>query len=305
MEQDAPSAGGSRLPARGVKNALAPGLVLLALLVALTGCSPSPVPVTEAGSPAQGRAGPVGPHRLVFHGFSLNTRLGEGRGSSLSAKRLVVRRRTGGGGLLVYHDVRELVAEDAAITVSTSASGEVPLSRVLEGVKHLFASDHSGEPLLRVTSGNQRIGGRVVFEGLTIQVVRSEQTELRLAAKRGRFSFDSDTLLLDGQVVMTTALGEEVRSPRAAFSGDFQGVHLPLGYELGGERYASGALVVGDGGWLVPAADVPKLRAHDHLDRPERLVFEHLAKHVPAELQPLMLAILGQLTPPSAPEPQP
>ena len=126
-----------------------------------------------------------------------------------------------------------------------------------------------------------------------------------LSAKRGRLGFDSDTLVLDGEFVMTTSLGEELRSNRAVFSGNFEGVHLPLGYELDGERFANGALVVDAGGDLAPATNVPELRADDYLDRTERLVFAHLAKHVPPALRPLMLAVLAQRSSPGAQETQP
>jgi hypothetical protein len=164
-------------------------------------------------------------------------------------------------------------------------------------VKRPFESSQSSDSSLLVTSGKNEISGRVLFEDLAIRVVESEGRELLLSAKRARLSFDPDTLVLDGSIVMTTPLGEELRSARAAFSGDFEGIHLPAGYEIGGRRFAQGALVVDAGGALTPAALVPELQYDDYVNRTERAVLTHFAKRAPAELQPLIFAILAHLGP--------
>jgi hypothetical protein len=168
---------------------------------------------------------------------------------------------------------------------------------VLGGVKRPFESELSSDSTLLVASGRDGIAGRVLFEDLAIQVVESGQGELLLSAKRARLSFDPDTLVLDGPIVMTTRLGEELRSARAAFSGDFEGIHLPAGYEIGGQRFTKGALVVDAEGALTPATQVPELQYDDHISRTERAVLKYFSKRAPSELQPLIFAILAHLGP--------
>jgi hypothetical protein len=289
-----------------VKGAVAVGLVSLAFLFAPTSCAPGPAPTPGAGSSAPGSAEPVERERFVLEGVSLRAFGADGESSSLSAKRLVVRQRTGGGGLLVYHDVMELLAEDAAITLSTDGGVETPLSHILEGVKRLFESESSGNPSMPTASGSEGLAGRVLFDDLAIRWgTESGRRDLLLSAKHGRLSFDPDTLILDGRIVMMTPLGEELQSPRAAFTGDFEGIHLPAGYELGGQRFAKGALVVGAGGRLSPATQVPALSYDDYLDRKERMVLTHFAKWAPPELRPLVLAFLAHLGQGGFREPQP
>ena len=254
------------------------GFVSLALLVALTSCAPEPTATADVGSAAPGGADPATRERVVLGGISLNALGADGESSSLSATRLAVRRRTGGGGVLVYHDVMELVAEGAVITLSTDGGNGTLLSRVLESVRRPFEWNQSSDSPLLIAPGSDEIAGRVLFEDLAIRVVESGGGELLLSAKRARLSFDPDTLVLEGFVSITTPLGEELRSVRAAFSGDFEGIHLPAGYEIGGRRFAQGALVVDAGGALATAAQVPELRYDDYLNRTERAVLTHFAK---------------------------
>jgi hypothetical protein len=271
--------------------------VSFALLVALTSCAPEPAAVADVGPAPSGHADPATRELLVLGSVSLNAPGADGESSSLSAARLAVRRRIGGGGVLVYYNVTELVVADAVITLSTGGENGTLLSRVLESVKRPFESSQSSDSSLLVASGKNEISGRVLFEDLAIRVVESEGRELLLSAKRARLSFDPDTLVLDGTIVMTTPLGEELRSARAVFSGDFEGIHLPAGCEIGGRRFAQGALVVDAGGALTPAALVPELQYDDYVNRTERAVLTHFAKRAPAELQPLIFAILAHLGP--------
>jgi hypothetical protein len=217
----------------------------------------------------------------------------------------VVRHRTGGGGLLFYHDVKELVAEEAEITVRTHAGGATRFSRVLEGVSSLFASTASGDPSLPIAVGSGGAHGRVLFEGLAIRMIERGGGELLLSAKRGRLSFAPDTLVLDGRIEMRTPVGEELRSSRAAFSAGFEGIHLPAGYAIGGTPFAKGALVVGAEGRLAPAADVAAVRLDDRLERTERQLLAHLVERAPRELRPLIFALLASLAPPGSDRPQP
>jgi hypothetical protein len=198
---------------------------------------------------------------------------------------------------LVYYDVTELTVDDAVITLSMDGGSGTLLSRVLGGVKRPFESELSSDPSTLVASRRNGITGRVLFEDLAIRIVESGRAELLLSAKRARLSFDPDMLVLDGPIVMTTPGGEELRSARAAFSGDFEGIHLPAGYEIGGRRFAKGALVVDAEGALRLAAQVPELRYDDHISRTERTVLKYFSKRAPPELQPLIFAILAHLGP--------
>jgi hypothetical protein len=298
MELTTSAPGDSRFRALGVTGAAAAlGFMSLALVGALTGCAPESAVVEDGHSGVTGRIDPATHEQFVFGGISLNTLEEDGDSSSLSATRLAIRHRTGAGGVLVYHDVMELVAEGAVITLSTDGADGTLLSRVLGSVKRPFEWDPSGDSSLLIASGNDEIAGRVFFEDLAIRVVKSEGGELLLSATRARLSFDLDTLVLDGSIVMTTPLGEELRSSHAAFSGDFEGIHLPAGYEIGGRRFAQGGLVIDAEGALMPAVRIPELRYDDFVNQTERAVLTHFAKRAPAELQPLIYAILAHLGP--------
>jgi hypothetical protein len=293
-----------RVHPRAVKGAGGVGVLPLAFLLAATSCGPRPAAIAEAGSGAAGVDTRVDRERVALFGVSLNTWGKDCGSSSLSAKRLVVRHRTGGGGLLFYHDVKELLVEDAEITVPTDRGGGTKLSRVLEGMECLFASTPSGDPSLPIAVGNGG-SGRIVFEGLSIRMVEREGAELLLSAQQGRLSFGPVTLVLDGRIEMRTPLGEELRSPRAAFSGDFEGIHLPTGYEVGGARFGKGALVVGAEGRLAPATGIAEIRLDDRLERTERQILGHLVKRAPRELRPLILALLASLAPADSDQPRP
>lgn len=297
MERAAPYLGRRPALARVVRQVAVLGLLPFALLLCVASCTPHPAATADAGPGAPGGDPRVDRERVVLRGATLDALGEDGGSSSLSARRLVVRHRTGGGGLLFYHDVTELAAEDAEITVRGDAGDGAALARVLEGVKRLFRSAPAGDPPPSLASGSGGAYGRVVFESLAIRVLGSAGDQLRLSATRGRLSFDPELLLLDGRIEMTTSLGEELRSPRAAFSRDFDGIHLPAGYEIGGRSFAKGALVVGSEGRLAPAAEVAEVRLDDRLERAETRILGRLVDRASRELRPLILALLASRVP--------
>lgn len=278
------------MPEQAVKRVAAPSLILLAPLVVLAGCDPG----TDADSAASGRDASMKHVRLVFRGAVSSASWGGGSSTcSMSATRVLERPRTGAGGLIVYRDIMELAVEKAAVTHSTtSVVGTLP-RRILDALGHVLPWKRPDGGSLGLGNGGGRGRPRVVFDGLDIQSVEPGQRTFQLSAERGKLSFDPDTLVLAGSVAIATPAGEELRSPRALLSRDFEGIHLPAGYQLDGKRFAAGALVIGADGRLAVATHVPEIRSADLLERTEGVILSQFADKAPGELRALLLALLA------------
>jgi hypothetical protein len=207
--------------------------------------------------------------------------------------------------MIVYHDVLEMLAEGAVIDLSSAISGDLQLSHLLVAMSQLFSDDFSEAAPGLFEKDEFQSGSRVFFNNFSIRMTTDGGEELRVSAKRGRLSFGPDMLVLEGRILMLTPSGEVLRSPSAAITDDFDGIHLPYGYELGGERFARGGLVLASEGELARARELPRLEIGDMRDRTERKVLQHLAKNAPAGLRHLVSAFVAHLGPGSIEAPLP
>ena len=129
-------------------------------------------------------------------------------------------------------------------------------------------------------------------------VIYDQVYQLRvIEAKRGMLNLRSKTLLLYGDVSLSTAGGYEIRTRRAVLAREHEGMYLPLGYSRHEERFTASSFLVLDGEGK-PSHAVLSTRGLDYedlIEKRERLVLRHYADRAPPALKPLLLAILSQL----------
>lgn len=284
----------ARAPQDGLerRTAAAVGLAWLAALALPLACTPRPDDPASSGASASkpGAAEPV--YGLALDGVSVLEHDDSGS-SSLTARHVVYRNRSGAAGFLTYHDLAELLAVDVDLSIQLSSSGG--FSSIFERVKRLLAPESTVEPFEREASRAGPIVTRLLFENLSIRQ-QSPGKELSLEADRATLNFDSETLVLDGRVVMRTSGGEEVRSRRAVLSGEQDGMYLPLGHTRGGRHLATSSFLVLDSqGRLSATPGTRHIAYEDLIEKRERLVLDHFAKRAPQALKPLLMAILAQL----------
>lgn len=280
------------------------GLLFFAL-VSIVAALPTLPGVIAASKTAGSGIALKRPDEFSLEGISVFSSWDGGEPSSLSAKSILGRKRTGAGGLVVYHDVMEVRALDVSITVQVDSEDEALLSHVFGGVKRFFSREGLPTPLGGAPSGNRSVLP-VVFKNLSIRLQQSGQKEVTIAATRARLNSDSDTLVLAGQVVMTTPRDGDVHASQAVFSSEFDGIYLPAGYTIGDRRMGGRRLLVVDAsGVTSEASSLPDVDYEDLIERREKLVLAHFLKAVPSELKPLLFLFLGKIGTRVSPEDDP
>jgi hypothetical protein len=233
-------------------------------------------------------------HEFHLTGVSLIGAAGQSDEEShrLSAGTIVSRKRTGRGGLLVYHDFKEILASDVEIVIQLSADDKPLLSGVLDGTNSVFSPENLGRPVDEVSSDNGLYLTRAVFQNFSIKLQASGQTAFALTSEIASLDFASNILVLEGQVTIITSQNEEIHSSQAVFSSEFDGVLLPMGYAVGDEHFSGRAFLIDDGrGVLSAAAHVPDIDYADAVQKMEKALLAHVLEIAPPELRPLLFVL--------------
>jgi hypothetical protein len=276
------------------------------MAVLFLGCTPA---AEESPALAEAPIERPSSDRITFERVSVHASA-ETATSALRAASIVYRNRKGAAGFVTYHDLAEVFATDARLSIELNASEG--FSSIPEAMESLLALDveelsvegeSPAEPRSASESGNgatDRVGAtrwptvtRFVFEGLAIDRV-SPGVEVSLEAKRGRYDIGAGTLLLEGGVVMRTSESEELRAARAVLSREHDGLYFPLGYQRKGKPTPQSAFVVLDErGEFSATRGAGRIAYEDLIDKRERLVLLHYAERAPPALRPLLVAILS------------
>jgi hypothetical protein len=290
-------------------------------LVAAFGCGDAPTAPAPAGETSEAR-------ELSLEGVALSD-----ADSALSAARVIARKRTGGGGFFVYHDLWELdfSATELAIRADGASLSIAPLIDYATAIASLF-----GNVPASVSGDRSGVLSRALFTDLAIRVEYAGAGSLRLSAKKARLNLDSNSLVLEEEVVVDPPVGKSLAAPIAVLAHRHDGVYLPRGYWLGTPTetkcrvsavysprlgaleelrrvcggtptYKSTFFVLEPGGALSAAPAIPSIQYEDYVDTREEIVLSHLLEHTPPEWKPLLIGVLSSQLPLTlkGPEPSP
>jgi hypothetical protein len=260
-------------------------LLLLALLFAQ---NPDSAPDNHEDRAKQRRSD------FVFKGVSVIQNHGDGMHYSSSATSIRSAKRTGAGGLIVYNDIGEIIASNVMIETTTNREQGTPLADVFDAAKNFFWVNGRNSTLELMSPRDPMFMTRVRIEKLSMRIHDLGGVDLSLKALKARLIFDPETLVLEGQVVIDTRPGDEIRSLRAVFSAALDGVYFPDGCTLGDRRYAHSAfLVLASDGKFVETPIVDQINYNDYIAKMENLVLAQLLRTLPRGVRPLMGTVLG------------
>lgn len=287
---------------RGVGVACAGASLLLAQLLS---CAPA----TDGASESAGAAPEWSSQgRVALGGVSISAR-DEERLWSLRAAGMVYRNRRGAAGLVTYHDFAEIVARDARLSIELNAwdgFSSIPKALASLLVSEEDASLLQDEAQVEVSEmdtldsdPSDRKGimrrpavTRLLFETFVINRL-SDELEVSFEADRGRYDMHAGTLVLEGNVIMRTSLGDEINAPRAVLSRQHDGLYLPLGYDRHDKPDRQRRFVVlNDKGELSATTGGEPISYEDLIERRERLVLTHYVDRAPPALRPILIAAL-------------
>ena len=140
---------------------------------------------------------------------------------------------------------------------------------------------------------------RLVFER-PFFILSSPEASFSLKADRGLYDVRSHTLALDG-ILVRTAVGDELRAPRAFLTVDGNGLYLPDGLTASerSEQNSVFAVVSRTGALSMTPAEEGRIEYEDLIEKRELLVLRHYVDRVPVALKPLLMAILSGMRSPS------
>lgn len=243
---------------------------------------------------------------LEIDDFDLRTKTSAGEPLAVHADRFLHAKRQSGSGFITYHGFSEFVLTAARVVFENPQ--HTSFSRLARGVRESFAAfEPRGERPRPPQGGDDDetraedppIPSRVLFEPFAL-IEETEAGRIELHASRARLQLDSGVLVLEGAVRIDGLRGERIEARQAVLSPHEDGLFLPLGHHRHGEAPTAEAVffVAADDGRLVAARGTPNQSYDDPLNRQERVVLTHYARHAPAALQPFVYALLAQLSGP-------
>jgi hypothetical protein len=268
---------------RGVRPERRP--VELARVLPLAAACLMPVVVAGLYALARGGAGPpdagASPEvalrqgDVVLTGLSMVGGAEGGASSSLHADAVRIGKRTSLGGLLVYHDLRDLFVSGAALRLRPAAPDPeaAPPPFDLLGALSQQLGPILGAARPRGAAGGGREGlglSRVRFDGLSVVAELGDGRILSIAARRARIDPRFETLALRESVTITDAEGVERRAAEAVWSREFAGIYFPEGYWIRDRRREGEAFFgVSDDGRLARRRPIPRVAYRDEIEEME------------------------------------
>jgi len=246
--------------------------------------------------------------RIVeFDEFTLRTRACAGEEVSLHADRLLHSKRQSASGFITYHGFSEFLIETARVVVKSE--DHAGFSRLARCVSDMFEALGPQDGVLRAAETTKESGtedvdrpipSRALFEPFAL-IEETQAGRIELQARRARLLIESGVLVLEGPVHIHGFRGEPIEAKEAVLSPHEEGLFLPLGHRRRGGIPTAEAvflLAASDRGFI-SSAGAPSRSYDDPLNRQERLVLTHYARHAPPSLQPFVHAMLLRLSAPA------
>jgi hypothetical protein len=231
----------------------------------------------------------------VFTGLSI---VGGGEGGgfpSLVADGVRIGKRTSLGGLLVYHDLRDLFVSGAVVRLRPALpdpdGAATSFNLLAELSRHLDPILGAGKRDVAAGRGREGIGlSRVRFEDLSITAELGNRRTLSIVASQARSDPKFESLAFHQSVTITDAEGTELRAVEAVWSRKFAGIYLPGGHWIQ-DRHSAGEafFVVSSDGILASRRPIPSIAYRDEIEEMET----RIGAKVLGDSLPVLRAALG------------